>query len=188
MHKRLIRTLPEASRVLALTFLTLAFWSFGPTPRVAAEGADLTTVILVRHAEKTKAKEDPTLTADGWSRAANLVHVLGKAGIDTVFSTPFRRTTGTATPIAQHLGLDPMLVEVSSDFPSRLAHRIREEHRGQTVLVVSHSNTTPAIIDALGAGPAPAIDERQYDDLFVVTLPAKGKARLLQLHYGAPTP
>jgi broad specificity phosphatase PhoE len=147
-----------------------------------------TTVILVRHAEKEKKQRDPGLTEAGHRRAKTLSHMLQEAAVDAIYVTPFKRTTGTAAPIAESLGMEVQLIEVSADFPQRMAQRIRQTHRGQVVLVVSHSNTTPAIIDALGAGPAPPIDEREYDDFFIVTLGQGDTAHLLNLRYGDPTP
>lgn len=147
-----------------------------------------TTVILVRHAEKEKGPRDPGLTEAGHRRAEILSHMLQEASVDVIYATPFKRTTGTANPIAESLGKEVQLIEVSADFPRRMAQRIRQKHLGEVVLVVSHSNTTPAIIDALGAGPAPPIDEREYDDFFIVTLGRDGAAHLLNLRYGNPTP
>jgi len=37
----------------------------------------------------------------------------------------------------------------------------------------------------LGGDTVPTIDEQKFDDLFIVTIYAKGKARVLQLKYGA---
>jgi hypothetical protein len=37
----------------------------------------------------------------------------------------------------------------------------------------------------LGGDIIPTIDERKFDNLFVVTVYAKGKARVVQLKYGA---
>jgi hypothetical protein len=56
------------------------------------------------------------------------------------------------------------------------------------VLVVVHSNTVPAIIAALGAPPQPPICDNSYDDLYVVTIPASGAARVIHARYGEPSP
>jgi hypothetical protein len=37
----------------------------------------------------------------------------------------------------------------------------------------------------LGGDVAPAIDEKKFDDLFVVTVFSKGKAKVVHLKYGA---
>jgi hypothetical protein len=46
----------------------------------------------------------------------------------------------------------------------------------------------PAILAALGVPEPPEITEADYDDLFVVTTSGREPARLLHLHYGAPSP
>lgn len=56
---------------------------------------------------------------------------------------------------------------------------------GHTVLVVGHSHTIPAIIAALVAPEPSEICDAEYDDLFIVTVPAAGKATLVRAKYGA---
>ena len=56
---------------------------------------------------------------------------------------------------------------------------------GESVLVIGHSNSIPDVIKMLGGDVVPAIDERKFDDLFIVTVYAKGKAKVVQLKYGA---
>jgi broad specificity phosphatase PhoE len=68
-----------------------------------------------------------------------------------------------------------------------MAGLIRERHAGETVLVVSHSNTVPAIINALGGGPLEDLNQDEYDDLFVVTLTGE-VTTVTRLKYGALTP
>lgn len=61
----------------------------------------VTTVILVRHAEKMvlppsdPRSDDPPLSADGTTRAQTLAHVVGNAGIEVIFATEFQRTQMT---------------------------------------------------------------------------------------------
>jgi hypothetical protein len=38
----------------------------------------------------------------------------------------------------------------------------------------------------LGGDVVPTIDEKKFDDLFVVTVYGKGKAKVVQMKYGAP--
>ena len=63
-----------------------------------------------------------------------------------------------------------------------------KKHAGHTVLVVGHSNTVPAIVAALGAKRPAAICDPEYDNLFIVTIAADGKAAVVHAKYGAPTP
>ncbi len=147
-----------------------------------------TTVILVRHAEKDSIGDDPVLTDRGIERARSLAHVLGETNVSAIYATQYNRTRQTAQPLADRLGVDVFELEASAEYVQSMVDLIRSEHVGETVVVVSHSNTVPAIIEALGAGPAPSIDEDEYDDLFVVTIGDEGEVGLLALRYGAETP
>ena len=147
----------------------------------------ITTVILVRHAEKADAGDDPPLTEGGKDRALALAHVLGEVDVDAVYSTPYARTRETAWPLAQLQGL-PVTEVPADDYGERMATLIRSQHVGDIVVAVSHSNTVPVLIQELGAGPAPVIEEDEYDDLYVVTIDALGKAMLLNLRYGRESP
>jgi broad specificity phosphatase PhoE len=70
--------------------------------------------------------------------------------------------------------------------PDALAERLREQHLGQTVLVVGHSNTVLPLIDALGAArPVPELTDADYDYLFEVTLRPEGVATARVHRYGA---
>src|SRR5688500_8983040 len=83
-------------------------------PVVAA--AQETTVILVRHAEKADGPGDVALTEAGVARAMRLADVLKGAGIHAVYSTPYKRTTDTATPVAKALGLEVVLTPASAAY------------------------------------------------------------------------
>jgi hypothetical protein len=49
---------------------------------------------------------------------------------------------------------------------------------------VGHSNSIPDVIKMLGGDVTPVIDEKKFDDLFIVTVYAKGKAKVTHLKYG----
>ncbi|HUP46515.1 MAG TPA: phosphoglycerate mutase family protein [Thermoanaerobaculia bacterium] len=149
--------------------------------------ADVTTVILVRHAEKASSEDDPPLSEAGLSRANELARALGSTKIDAIYTTQYARTRGTAAPLARRLGIEAVVVTAGKGYAAGLVKRIREEHEGQTVLVVGHSNSTPDVIRALGVADVPAIHESQYDHLFVCTIEGD-EEKLLVLRYGAPTP
>ena len=63
---------------------------------------DLTTFILVRHAEKAfDGTKDPALTEVGKDRSLRLASLLQKQEVAALYSTPFKRTQVTLIPIAQ---------------------------------------------------------------------------------------
>lgn len=156
----------------------------------AATRAAATTVIVVRHAEKAVVEgDDPPLSAAGEARAAALCGALRGAGVQAVVVTQLQRTRLTAAPLIAALGLEPEVVPVARDVAAHaraVAERVLA-HRGQTVLVVGHSNTVPAIVEALGGGAVGAIDDSVYDDLFVVVRPAEGAAHVVHARYGSAT-
>ena len=146
----------------------------------------MTTVILVRHAEKSAntMQRDVPLSEAGHARARELARILGDAGVQAIYTTPYARTRDTAAPLAALLKLEPVETAVTKAFAAEMAARIRSDHEGQTVLVVGHSNTTEDVIRALGIADAPFIDESQYDHLFIVILAAASEPRLIALRYG----
>jgi broad specificity phosphatase PhoE len=160
------------------------------TPRAGvAQGVRPTTVIVVRHAEKAaQPAADPPLTDVGRARAEALWAAVQDAGVRAVITTQYARTAQTAAPTVEHLGIKPEIVGAGgADHPARVAAAIRK-HAGETVLVVGHSNTVPAVIAALGAKEPAAICDEAYDNLYVVTIDAGGKASVIHARYGAATP
>jgi 2,3-bisphosphoglycerate-dependent phosphoglycerate mutase len=144
----------------------------------------VTTVFLVRHAEKDTIPEgNPQLSEAGEVRAQVLAHVLEEAGVTAIFASQFRRTQDTVRPLADLLGLEVEVVYANRS--DELADTIRQNHRGGVVVVSGHSNTVPEIIVALGAGPVAPIEEgNEYDNLYVVSLSEGGAAEVTTLKFG----
>ena len=149
-----------------------------------------TTVIFVRHAEKAlMPADDPGLNDAGKRRAAELARQLVDAdvvaGVDAIYSTSFRRTEETVQPLATALGLPITSYDASNT--ASIMDEIVREHKGQIVLVVGHSNTVPALIGNMGASKkVPEINENEYDNIYVVSIPWFGKTKTIRLRYGAP--
>ena len=149
-----------------------------------------TTVIFVRHAEKaTVPADDPGLSAAGKQRAAELARQLVDAdvvaGVDAIYATPFRRTEETAQPVATALGLPITSYEAANT--ETIIDEIVRTHKGKIILVVGHSNTVPEMIGNMGASKkVPGIDENEYDNLYVVSIPWFGKTKTIRLRYGVP--
>ena len=138
------------------------------------------TIILVRHAEKTGPTGDVSLSELGQARAKSLAHILGDLNICSIFVTEFRRTKETASPIAEKFHVEPQVIAAND--VDALAAKLRATPRGSAALVIGHSNTVPAIIEKLGAGPVKEVADSEYDHLYIVTMEA-GKARLLSLRF-----
>lgn len=155
------------------------------------ESQATTTMIFVRHAEKALIPvDDPGLSAAGQLRAQELARQLVDAdvvaGIDAVYSTPYRRTVETAQPVADALGLAINHYSPDDDDEDVVDAMVRK-HKGRIILVVGHSNTLPSLIAALGASKkVPPIAEMEYDNIYLISIPWFGKTKTIRLRYGAP--
>ncbi len=152
------------------------------------------TVILVRHAEKEAAPQDPRdpgLSAAGAERARELARLLGASAAEHLFSSELRRTRDTLAPLAQALSLPVETVPAAR--PAELLARLDALAPGSVAVVCGHSNTLPRLAELLGVRctglvdtPAgPMLADASYDRVFVVTRPAAGPGALLELAYGA---
>ena len=191
----------RSSRAAFLFILAASFFCAGQTAKVAGNpehvidnDAKVTTFFLVRHAEKADVQAaDPPLSEAGKLRAEALARLLQSAGVKAIYTSQFLRTRQTAEPLARRLGLTagsvPLNVkmsnprEVSDESIQELVGKA-EAHAGGSVLIVGHSNSIPAVIKKLGGDVVPKIDESRFDDLFIVTVYAKGHARVVHLKYG----
>jgi phosphohistidine phosphatase SixA len=162
---------------------------------LAQTSEPVTTVFLVRHAERAEEpRQDPPLTEQGVARSQALARLLSTAGIKAIITSQFSRTKLTAEPLANKLGitLTSLSLKTSPTNPRQIAEESTKEtvdkilsHAGGSVLVIGHSNSIPDVIKMLGGDVAPPIDEKKFDDLFVVTVYAKGKAKVAHLKYGS---
>ena len=153
------------------------------------------TVYLVRHAERAdEPRQDPPLTEKGTLRSQELARALANANVKAIFTSQFQRTKLTAEPLAKQANVPATSISlsvnpsnprmISEQSTAEVANKILER-AGQSVLVVGHSNSIPDLIKMLGGDVFPAIDEKKFDDLFVVTVYAKGKAKVAHMKYGS---
>lgn len=176
-----LRTIIVFSMLFAVLGAVVVFAYFSTFSR------PLTTVILVRHAEKNiePNNPDPDLSPAGQARAQELVRVLGAAGITSIYGTQYKRTQQTAKPLADSLHLAVNVIEAKKT--QDLINSIRTTNRGQTILVVGHSNTVPEIITALGGGNVPEIPDSDYDNMYFVSIYKSGSAKVTKIKYGSPS-
>ena len=144
----------------------------------------ITTVILVRHAEKKiePNNPDPDLTPAGEARAQEIARIFANTGINAIYATHYKRTQQTAKPLSEKIGVKVTVLDASQ--VEELTNRLQTNHRGQTVFVAGHNNTVPAIVNALSGENIPVIPESEYDNLFIVTVYRFGKAKVLKMKYG----
>ena len=102
---------------------------------------EITTFILVRHAEKgNDGTDDPDLTDEGKARAENLLTMFKDTPLAAVYSTKYKRTKNTVWPIAEIQNLE---IQEYEAFKPDIIENMVNKHRGATVLISGHSNTTP---------------------------------------------
>ena len=144
----------------------------------------VTTVILVRHAEKKiePNNQDPDLTPEGVERAEAIARMFGGSGINAIYATQYKRTQQTVKPLADRTAVP--IGSLNADQTDELVKRIQTDHRGQTVFVAGHNNSVPAIVSMLSGETYPEIPESEYDNLFIVTIYRFGKAKVLKIKYG----
>ena len=160
------------------------------------ESQATTTIIFVRHAEKTlEPAEDPGLSEAGRRRAAELARQLVDAdvvaGVDAIYATQFRRSQETARAVAalHQESRDRSLPINTYDAADEetFLEAILNEYKGKIVLVVGHSNTLPNLIANLGASKkVPPIAENEYDNIYVISIPWFGKTKTIRLRFGEP--
>lgn len=142
-----------------------------------------TVIYLTRHAEKGSGP-DPDLLPEGTAHAEALAAKLRTERIRAVYSTDTKRTQQTAAPTAAAAGVS--VTSYDAGDPTAFARQLRENHRGQSVLVVGHSNTIPDLVNALiGEREYGDLTEEEFGDLFVVRIPGGrvGKARVRKSTY-----
>jgi broad specificity phosphatase PhoE len=135
-------------------------------------------VVIVRHGEKaTNGGSDPDLSSAGRARADALARILKDSGITAIFTSEFKRTQETATPIATSISVAPTVVAAKDT--ARLIAKLHQLNGN--ALVVAHGDTIPNIIKALGINSPINIPDADYSELLIVTL--GDKPQLFRLHY-----
>ncbi|QSE97050.1 SixA phosphatase family protein [Fulvivirga lutea] len=143
----------------------------------------LTTVILVRHAEKGFSEDgDPSLTEEGVERAKALCNLLESQSVDGIFTTPFKRTRETVAPLAEAKRIE---IQEYNPFAVDEILELISGMYGRTIVFSGHSNTVPIMVNKLiGEEKFKMIDEDEYDNLFIISLMTVGDGKVLHLKYG----
>lgn len=131
---------------------------------------EITTIYLIRHAEKdisNPTNQDPLLTVEGEQRAAKWATILGDIPFDALYTTPYQRNISTVVPLSQKTGLTPVYYQ-PEEF---LEAKNREKWKGKTILVCGHSNTIPALANAiLNEERYPMLADSVYGKLYIAVI------------------
>jgi len=140
------------------------------------ENEEHTTYYLIRHAEKDRSdaeNRNPNLKTEGLERAERWAVYFSEIELDAVYSTEYNRTQQTAQPTATAQNLEILSYDPTSLYDDAFA----KANAGKTVLVVGHSNTTPAFANAiLGTDQYPSMSDTDNASLYKVTITAEGNS------------
>ena len=125
------------------------------------------------------------MTEEGVARAAELVMIFDETQIDAIYSTAYKRTIATVEPLAGAKGLtisnyEPMNGEAMD--------KILQDNLGKTVVISGHSNTTPWVANYfLGSESLADFKDSDYDNIIILTVLAKGNAKVTWINFGKKT-
>jgi hypothetical protein len=140
-----------------------------------------TTVILIRHAERTDITK--VLTDKGHERAQALVEAVGDMNITAIYSPNLERNLDTVRPLADHLGIAITIKpKISMPRVNEIVNEMLTLHSGETVLWVGNvSGNLGSIYWRLGGkGDGPF----NYGEMFILTVPDQGPTRVVKTRYG----
>ena len=155
---------------IILAFLLLFGIGCGEDQPVQRPGVNppVTTFYLIRHAEKDRSDPeaiDPELNQSGLGRAMHWAEILNEVNLGAIYTTDFERTSMTAAPasVKQDITVqyyDPDTLDVN---------QLVQDNLGKNVLIVGHSNTTPALANKLiGKEKYGPMDDYDNGSLYIV--------------------
>ena len=145
-----------------------------------------TTVILIRHAEKTGKGlvKGSYLSPEGRDRAQALVSVAKDMGITAIYSPNLGRNIETVTPLSEEIGV-PVTVEKSSIVTfavDDIAEEILTKHAGGVVLYVGNvSGNLMAMHSYLGGS---GLGPKEYGEMAIFTISDQGTISVTESHFG----
>jgi len=109
---------------------------------------DCVEVYLIRHAEKDRSdplNKNPHLNEKGIERSLLWNGYFENKELNSIYSTNYNRTIETVLPISIAKGIKPIIYSASNiNYESFL-----KKEKGNTVIVVGHSNTIPGFVNKL---------------------------------------
>lgn len=157
----------QMRKIVLLILLVFCFTSATNLENVAEK---TTTYYFIRHAEKDRsnsANQNPDLNKKGVVRAKKWAKYFKKIHLDAVYATNYNRTQQTAKPTAESKKLKVLPYNPSDLYNDEFQKATHQK----TVLVVGHSNTTPAFVNKI-LGYKKYVDMNDNDNktIFIVTI------------------
>lgn len=153
---------------LGLILMSISTYS---QEKYSEKTTEVTTFYFIRHAEKDRSnpsEKNPHLMQKGLERAESWRKIFQNLAFDAVYSTDYNRTIETAQPTATQNNLEIILYDPNKiDNPEAFI----KDTKGKTVLVVGHSNTTPAFVNSvIGQKKYEDINDNNNGNLYIVTI------------------
>ncbi len=139
-------------------------------------------VILVRHAEKADVTSpDPDLSTAGKERAQRLIKAIGKYRPGAFYSTNFKRTRDTVTPLAAKRKKEVRVYDARK--PQDLFDTIMKSGTKRHV-VSGHSNTIPGLANLVTKKDLfKNLDESEYTVIWLIRIKDGKVAKVELLDY-----
>jgi broad specificity phosphatase PhoE len=152
------------------TFILIALLSSTVWSQEERLTAETTTYYFIRHAEKDRTdatNKNPELNILGEKRAVLWRDYFKNIDFDVIYSTSYKRTQQTAEPTA----IAKKLAIKNYDPVTLYSPKFKKDTKGKRVLIVGHSNTTPAFVNMiLGHTKYKDIDDNDNSKLFIITI------------------
>ncbi len=143
---------------------------------------NITTLFLVRHAEKVDDTDESDLTPAGKKRAEKLAALIKSVPLSYVATTKYKRVLNTIGPAATQQAA-PFLTYSPKTIQPFLINLLKRE-KGKNILVGGHSNTIPKCLNVLtNTQKYEDIPHGEYDHFYVVYLKAIGDAEVMEFRY-----
>lgn len=146
---------------------------------------EITTIYIIRHAEKAGNDKNSGLTAAGKERAKKWAVYFKDKDIKHFYFTDAQRTVDTGMPVMVTAGMgntDNPVPGTTTQITSKIYNPvtlslkdIASKSNGENILVVGHSNTIAGTINKLlGKNMYKDIPETEYGNLYIIKI--KGDA------------
>ena len=149
-------------------------------------------IFALRHADRVSENVD-ALSDAGKVRANLLARMLAQSGIKNAYCSDARRTRDTIAPLEALLGAQlkvhevPVVGDDVDGHVDAIVTALKGLPGASTAAVIGHTNTIDRIIKALTNKTIAEIKPKEFDKLFVLSIPA-GSPSVTLLRYGEPTP
>jgi 2,3-bisphosphoglycerate-dependent phosphoglycerate mutase len=142
-------------------------------------GQETTTIYMIRHAEKADdGTNDPKLSDAGLDRTKVWGNYFADKNVTAYYMTKYKRAVETAThtngqvmSLLSKPGTTYNITMKNYDPMSLSLKDVAKDNKGKNIVIVGHSNTIPAQINALiGEKKYADMQESEYGNLYIIKI------------------